>query len=107
MNKKFMVPHKQCDECPFREKSLAGYFGPYDPADYWLAAHADDLLPCHMTTPFKGQERHCTGVALFRSKVCKFPRNPKQAAHQNQCVEKYGTDGILGRDFREHHGMDK
>lgn len=107
--KRYMTPHKPCAECPFRTDSTRGWFGPYNATYYMEAAMSEARTQCHMTSKKPdGQQRHCTGIALFRRKVLKEPRDPVGQAHQDACVEKYSTNGILDyRGFRVWHHMDK
>jgi hypothetical protein len=106
-NPSYLRPHAQCKECPFRYDSVRGYFGPYDAQTYWNALHGDGIIQCHMTTPLRAdQHRHCTGAALARHKVCKWPHSDLQRAHQERCVARYGTSGVLGWEFRKWHYLD-
>lgn len=103
----FMRPHKPCAQCPFRTNSIRGWFGPSNAQAYFDAAMSEQLVHCHMAVATPGHERHCTGIALFRAKVCKEPRLALQAMHQSTCVERYGLAGILDHaGFKRHHYME-
>lgn len=104
---RYLIPHKQCEECPFRNDCLRGYFGPYSAQHYLQGVLSEGQVQCHMTTGTP-EPRHCTGAALFRSRICKEPRGAEQRQHQEACVRKYGTEGIFTYpEFRLHHLMDK
>lgn len=107
-NPNYLRPHKPCPECPFRNTSLRGYFGPYSADYYWRAVHGNGTVQCHTTTKLpEGKQRHCTGAVLCRVKVVKLPYTKEQRDHQEKCLEKYGTDNILGWDFKEYHSIEK
>jgi hypothetical protein len=107
-NKKFLQPHAPCATCPWRKDALPGFFGPYSAEYYWRAAHSESWVQCHSTSSLPEQHhRHCTGVALHRQITIKRMRDPELNAHQEACVRRYGTDGILGFDFCAHHNMER
>lgn len=108
MSDPYFKPHKQCRTCPFRITSVRGWFGPYSPQHYLDAAMSELGVVCHETSQLPADKmRHCTGVALFRAKCAKLPRSDVQQQHQQQCIDRYGTAGVLDyTGFRAHHHMD-
>lgn len=59
-----------CSDCPWRRDSLQGWLGSLSPRAWLSAAHGEDTADCHTT---RGPQ--CAGLAIYRSNVCKRPRN--------------------------------
>jgi hypothetical protein len=68
--------HKRaCVDCPFGRISLAGYL-PSTPEEWLLAAHGEGRIECHTKKQASGAGWQCAGAAIFRTNVCKSPRDP-------------------------------
>jgi hypothetical protein len=66
------VQHKTpCSDCPFRRDSMPGWLGGNTPEYFMQMANSDFPYSCH--TKIGPQ---CAGMAVFRSNICKSPRDP-------------------------------
>ena len=90
-----------CGECPFKCDSIKGWLGSFSVEETLAAARSESDFFCHMT---RGEEnKQCAGRLLFASKTCKSFRNQELEAARLELKQRYGTDNILGFDFKEHH----
>lgn len=62
---------RPCTDCPFRRDSLKGWLGGSTPMAFVAAAQGDGRMDCHVIV-----NRECAGAAIFRSNICKRPRDP-------------------------------
>lgn len=66
---------KPCEECPFTNKSLPGYFGPYSDIKELVAAGThDNGYPCH-TESQHGSLKLCAGAVAYMKNTSKRPSN--------------------------------
>lgn len=63
---------RPCADCPWSRKSLNGWLGALTPEEWVQVAHGETKIDCHTK---KGAQ--CAGSAIYRSNVCKSPRDPK------------------------------
>lgn len=62
---------KPCSECPWRRTAPRGWLGLGLKPEYYIeGAHGEAWIHCHMTAAHQ-----CAGAAIYRSNVCKEPRN--------------------------------
>lgn len=86
---------KPCSECPFVGHT-PGWTGAHKSArEFVEIARSEELFPCHATIDYTDPEwreqldeaQHCVGIAAFRRKLCKIPRDHAVAAHQARIHE--------------------
>lgn len=104
------VTERPCKDCPWAEKSMRGWLGPYS-AETWLqAVHGEAPIACHKTIVNVDEEgvgdwedpkmRQCFGAAQYRANVFKMPHNPQVArAKERDTSIIFGSD----REFLNHH----
>lgn len=76
---------KPCDDCPWLRSSLPGWLGPFSPHEWVELAHGEQPIACHKTIKNTNDEgegdwtdpamRQCRGAAIYRTNVCKSPRD--------------------------------
>lgn len=76
---------RPCSECPWRRTASRGWLGPLDAGEWVKLAQSDHPIACHTTIPDGfdvdaddhrvGEMRQCAGAAIFRSNICKSPRD--------------------------------
>lgn len=69
---------RPCKECPYTKKSIPGYFGGHDPAEYSDAISTDTIVACHTKSSFDddGFVRDvvpCVGHVVSQIVSCKSP----------------------------------
>ncbi len=86
-----------CHDCPWRRNALSGWTGSLSPEQWTKEAHAESVIYCHTT--FFAQ---CVGAAIFRSNVCKVPRDP------STLMLPRDTDRVFAHDveFITYHTKD-
>jgi hypothetical protein len=77
---------KPCSDCPFARTALRGWM-PSPPMEWVMMAHGEGRIECHTLLPpaSEGSRRgpgerkragyECAGAAIYRSNVCKSPRD--------------------------------
>ena len=85
---------RPCDDCPWRRDSIAGWLGPGSPGAWLQAAHGDGRINCHALTGVQ-----CAGAAIYRTNVCKRPRNPELLLLAANKRDVFATPD----EFRSHH----
>lgn len=68
-----------CFDCPWRRESAAGWLGPNTAEEWEALAHSDAIIACHITIDETSgvYGNQCAGVAIYRSNICKSPRDPQ------------------------------
>jgi hypothetical protein len=65
------VQHKRpCTDCPFARTALRGWLGELTREEWVEVLHGEERVLCHAIL---GPE--CAGAAIYRSNVCKMPRD--------------------------------
>jgi hypothetical protein len=59
-----------CTDCPFARTAVRGWLGGSSPMEYVMLAHDEERIDCHA---INGPQ--CAGAAIYRSNVCKSPRD--------------------------------
>ena len=91
-----------CKECPWRRKSLPGWLGPMDAAEWTELAMSDEPIACHITIKEDGDwdgTLQCAGAARFRANICKSPRDPEVARGPVDRATIFGRPD----EFLNHH----
>jgi hypothetical protein len=94
-----------CLECPLSRRSISGALGGYTVQQYLEILHGPAAIACHMSKGFphnRAEQRHCTGVAMYRANTGCRPVGGAMTA-----VELIGPNHSLvfsnSRQFRTHH----
>lgn len=92
-----------CSECPFTNKSMRGYFGPYDNVIQLMQVGTGDLgYPCHM----EDRSTLCTGAVGFMANIHKLPRaGPAKNVVKRTEPGTYPTVFKNGQDMMAHHDL--
>jgi len=91
--------HKSpCSDCPWRKDSLSGWLGDTSKEDWVADAHGEARIECHVLIGAQ-----CAGAAIYRTNVCKTPRNPELLRLPSNRNKVFGTPN----EFLEHHDMEK
>jgi hypothetical protein len=63
---------RPCGDCPWRRDALPGWLGSLSPEAWVAAARGEAIAECHTRTGAQ-----CAGFAIFRTNICKVPRDPE------------------------------
>lgn len=85
---------KPCSDCPWRRDSVQRWLGGLSPQDWLEYAHGEDKIDCHT---LRGPQ--CAGAAIYRSNVCKSPRNKSLLVLPPNKVAVFSNP----REFEAHH----
>lgn len=98
-----------CDECPWRRDALRGWLGPLSAEEWVEVAHGELPIACHKTIKHADENgegdwsdpgmRQCAGAAIYRSNVCKSPRDPAVSTLPADREKVFGWR----TEFVEHH----
>ncbi len=84
-----------CSDCPFSRKALKGWLGGSSPQEFAAIAHGDSPYDCHAT------DKQCAGIAIFRTNVCKSPRDPEALRLPRNTRDVFSTTV----EFITHHTL--
>ncbi len=85
---------KPCGDCPFARTAVRGWLGPYT-AEQWIRLiHGEGKVECHTRI---GPQ--CAGAAIYRSNVCKVPKDKSLLLLPRDRVRVFAGPG----EFLEHH----
>jgi hypothetical protein len=94
------APHQHkrpCSDCPFSRKSIPGWLGG-DTVDNWMhAVHGEGLIECHVIS-----NQQCAGSGIFRTNVCKVPRNDELLTLPRDTRLVFATT----QEFVDHHAKE-
>lgn len=89
---------KPCSDCPWARTALRGWLGPHT-ADEWLAiVHSDMEITCHT---IEGPQ--CAGAAIYRTNVCKVPRDRAVLTLPANREKVFATPA----QFKDHHSPEQ
>jgi hypothetical protein len=63
-----------CHDCPWRKKSISGWLGELTAQEWIQAAHGEAKVDCHALSGVNSAHQ-CAGLAIYRSNICKKPRD--------------------------------
>lgn len=86
--------HSPCSDCPWARKSLRGWLGNYTAEEWIEIVRADGFIECHTKI-----DKQCAGSAIFRSNICKSPRDPKVLTLPRNTISVFANIG----EFLNHH----
>lgn len=90
-----MVQHKSpCSDCPFARTALKGWLGRFSAHDWIRIIQGDGRVDCHTLI---GPQ--CAGSAIFRTHVCKDPRDRSVLTLPKNIAKVFGNVG----EFLNHH----
>jgi hypothetical protein len=94
-----MPTKRPCNECPLRRSQPSGALGGYSPEGYIKLLHSAVQVACHLSKGFiksggtgcYDEQRHCTGVAIYRKNVgpaclppmASYPQSPVYQSMQH------------------------
>lgn len=87
---------KPCSDCPWRRDSLAGWLGDQSKEAWLQDVHGEARIDCHTLI---GPQ--CAGAAIFRSNVCKSPRDGSLLILPVDKERVFATSA----EFSNHHDM--
>lgn len=110
---------KLCKECPFSNKSMAGYLAEYSPRDFAVFMDAEKSFPCHMLLTEEdisweeaqerievGTMKLCRGYVESYIKTCQSPKYNQQLKDAIKEVRETGgvSESTLSkREFVKYH----
>lgn len=87
--------HKRpCSDCPWRRDALPGWLGSMSPQEWLAVAHGEGTAECHVHLGVQ-----CAGFAIYRTNVCKSPRNPEALRLPEDPEVCFASP----HEFLEHH----
>lgn len=91
-----------CSDCPWSRKSFPGWTGPNTAQEWVSCAHSDQRINCHTRTDRSGEPWQCAGAAIYRTHICKSPRDPQvlELPANKALVFSWG-------EFEKHHNETK
>ncbi len=117
-----IVLRPPCRECPFLKKSPSGWLGQDSPEEVYAKAHSDGEFgyPCHMDMDRLdkigsldneyGEWRQdpdsveqCVGALIHAKITAKCYGDKVREAAREILAKLFGTSGILGIEFINHH----
>lgn len=87
--------HVPCGDCPFSRNSMPGWLGGNTPEGFVAFAQGEGIYNCHS---FIGPQ--CAGMAIFRSNICKSPRDSRVLVLPANRTKVFGWP----TEFIDHHG---
>ena len=107
---------KMCSECPFRQKSIKGWLGPWTAEEVEKMVRHDGVFICHteisemMEEGYSEDEiqetgQHCVGMLRYRNTTCKLSADPETYAAQIELRQIEDEKLIPPHKFVEHHTL--
>jgi hypothetical protein len=85
---------KPCSDCPFARAALNGWLGKPSITEWLKAVHGESRIECHVHPNIQ-----CAGAAIYRSNVCKRPRDESLLILPADRKLVFSTP----MEFQEHH----
>jgi|SRR5208337_2170703 len=85
---------KPCSDCPWSRESLNGWLGGNTVHEWTIFAHGETRIDCHVHPDVQ-----CAGAAIYRSNVCKDPRDKSLLVLPADRERVFSNAG----EFHAHH----
>jgi|AntDeeMinimDraft_5_1070356.scaffolds.fasta_scaffold16855_1 hypothetical protein len=106
---------KPCKECPYKNSSAPGYFGPNDGLVYRHAINREAIVPCHMKSSHDvdgvpDKIVPCKGLVVSMIKSCRAPVNPELNEIVSQLrdrddIDELKANALASWEFADYHGL--